>query len=110
MKKSILYPLVVAVIVGVCALFIKAFKLNFEGVFTDYTLEIVLLIVVLFFIAAFICREVYLFLLKKKKLEVNQLIKEKDSYKSSLDELVKVDEETRRLRAIIKYKHDNSAK
>ena len=108
MKKLIVYPLVVIVIAGICTLLIKAFRLDFEGLFCDYTFESVLLIMVLTAIALLVNCDIYLSQIKQKKTAILKLEAERDSYKENLEKMRNVDADTRRLRAIIEHKQDSS--
>ena len=108
MKNSILYPIIVAVLIGISVLFIRAFPLNFDKLIVDYTYEVALLIVVMAIIAFVLCQGIVSFVTKDKKAEIQQLKAERDNYKESLEKLAEVDAETQRFRAIIQYKNDTN--
>jgi hypothetical protein len=104
MKKSIVYPIIVAIFLGIGALLIKAFQLNFEGLFVDYTFEVFVLIIFLVIVIAVICWQTRLSFINSKNAEILQLKAEN----KNLEKLISFDGEAQSLRAFIQYKKDNN--
>ena len=104
MRKYLIYPLCVVILFSLGSLFFDAIQLKFANLFIDYACEFFLLMTFFILFTALICHEVGMFLTKKETERTQQLQKERDSYKKALDELVEVDIDTQRLRAIIQAK------
>ena len=108
MRKYLLFPLIVVVLLGIFSLFFNALRLNFEKLFIDYVVEVLLLIAFFISATALTCHEIYSFLMKNNQKKLKKLQKEKDSYQKRLEEVSEVDVETQRLRAIIQHKKDSN--
>jgi len=112
MKNGIVDVIIATVLLAIGALLIKAFQLNFGGLFIDYVFEAVFLIVFLIIAVVLACKNSTKTKIQQLKVEKSEneaeLLKvkaERDSYKDSLEELLRVDDEAQILRSIIKYKN-----
>ena len=106
MRKYLLYPLIVIAVAGIFSSVFEGSPLNFRELFCNYCFEIVLLSITLVLITVLVCYEIFMHRSKKNLETILRLQNERNSYEERVEELTQVDDEVKRLRAIIQFKKD----
>lgn len=108
MKKESINKIIVAGCVTILVFFYYALGLDIQSMIVNYTIESMLLILLVLALSVGICLEIHFYKVKKIEDEKARLSSDMQSYKTELNRLGDVDEEVERLRAIIEYFEDEN--
>jgi flagellar biosynthesis/type III secretory pathway M-ring protein FliF/YscJ len=114
---KIIYSIIGAVVVGLSAIAIKFFHLDYENMFSNITVEHITFFVFVIFLEWFLIWDILRHRYQKKQGELKAVIdenknqlseirKQRDSYKSELELRDKEDLELEDLRTILRYKNE----